>query len=276
MKPPNAATEADKRVGILSPAAPTRCAPSNAFLNRYADRTRHVGSGVDRRRSWSEGMASALRLGSVDLIPYAPGAATPTVGIAASKCAGQRPFVGLGGLEPPASSLSAITRLPLCNPAFCRTCATVGGEVMRSCNPARITARTSVVATGKVCQQPVAGKAMGLPVGAAPSRVTVTAVRLPARPRAGRLARRAANTARPATTARAAASTPSETTSQPGCPLGPGARGQRRTPRPHARLHRQAGPAPRRPRAARRPWRADGRHRGSRRSTSQRVDELAA
>jgi hypothetical protein len=109
-------------------------------------------------------------------------------------------------------------------------CATVGGEVMRSCNPARITARTSVVATGKVCQQPVAGKAMGLPVGAAPSSVTVTAVGLPARPRAGRLARRVANTARPATTVRAAASTPSETTSQPGCPLGPGARAPRRTP----------------------------------------------
>jgi hypothetical protein len=28
------------------------------------------------------------------------------------------PLVGLGGLEPPPSSLSAITRLPLCNPAF--------------------------------------------------------------------------------------------------------------------------------------------------------------
>jgi hypothetical protein len=26
--------------------------------------------------------------------------------------------VGLGGLEPPASSLSAIKRLPLCNPAL--------------------------------------------------------------------------------------------------------------------------------------------------------------
>jgi hypothetical protein len=36
---------------------------------------------------------------------------------------------------------------------------------MRSCNPARINARTSVVATGKVCQQPVAGKVMGLPGG---------------------------------------------------------------------------------------------------------------
>ena len=47
---------------------------------------------------------------------------------------------------------------------------------MRSCNAARINARTSVVATGKVCQQPVAGKAMGLPVGAAApsSGVTVT------------------------------------------------------------------------------------------------------
>ena len=47
---------------------------------------------------------------------------------------------------------------------------------MRSCNLARINARTSVVATGKVCQQPVAGKVMGLPVGAAApsSGVTVT------------------------------------------------------------------------------------------------------
>jgi hypothetical protein len=34
-------------------------------------------------------------------------------------------------------------------------------------------------------------------------------------------------------------------------------------PRPHASLRRQAGPAPRRPRAARRPWRPNGRHRGS-------------
>jgi hypothetical protein len=133
------------------------------------------------------------------------------------------------------------------------------------------------VATGKVCQQPVAGKAMGLPVGAAaPSSVTVTAVRLPARPRAGRLARRAANTARPATTVRAAASMPSETTSQPDFPIGPGARGQRRTPRPHAQSSPAGRPASCRPRAARRPWRADGRHQGSRRSTSQRVDELAA
>jgi hypothetical protein len=50
---------------------------------------------------------------------------------------------------------------------FPRSPLTVRGEVMRSCNPARINAPTSVVATGKVCQQPVAGKAMGLPVGAA-------------------------------------------------------------------------------------------------------------
>jgi hypothetical protein len=27
-------------------------------------------------------------------------------------------MVGLGGVEPPTSSLSAIERLPLCNPAF--------------------------------------------------------------------------------------------------------------------------------------------------------------
>jgi hypothetical protein len=45
---------------------------------------------------------------------------------------------------------------------------------MRSCNPARINARTSVVATGKVGQQPVAGKAMGLPGGrGSPIRLVV-------------------------------------------------------------------------------------------------------
>jgi hypothetical protein len=36
---------------------------------------------------------------------------------------------------------------------------------MRSCNPARINARMSVVATGKVCHQLVADKAMGLLLG---------------------------------------------------------------------------------------------------------------
>ena len=40
--------------------------------------------------------------------------------------------MGLGGLEPPTSSLSAITRLPLCNRAFLRSRPIVEGEVMRS------------------------------------------------------------------------------------------------------------------------------------------------
>jgi hypothetical protein len=63
--------------------------------------------------------------------------------------------------------LSAITRLPLCNPAFLQVTRDRQGRSNAFLQPARINARTSVVATGKVCQQPVADKAMGLPVGAA-------------------------------------------------------------------------------------------------------------
>jgi hypothetical protein len=73
--------------------------------------------------------------------------------------------------------LSAKCREPLCNPAFSQVMRDRKGRSNALLQPARINVRASGVATGKVCQQPVAGKAMGLPVGAAaPSSVTVTAV----------------------------------------------------------------------------------------------------
>ena len=76
-------------------------------------------------------------------------------------------FVGLGGLEPPASSLSGIEGSALCGAAFSRSLATVRGEGMRSNRTPGSAHTRYVVAAGKVCHQPVANKAIGLPVGAA-------------------------------------------------------------------------------------------------------------
>ena len=109
--------------------------------------------------------------------------------------------------------LSAIEGSPLCGPAFSQVAATVRGEGMRSNNfPPGPAHGQDAVAAGKVCHQPVAGKAMGLPGGRGspiewrdrdrdqvecPTRVL----------RPGRLA---ASTASPPARARAAARTPSE------------------------------------------------------------------
>ena len=75
--------------------------------------------------------------------------------------------VGLGGLEPAASSLSASRAHRCADRRYCRWRPTVRGQVMRSyCRPYRL-ADTTPYLVGKVCQQSIAGKAMGLPVGAA-------------------------------------------------------------------------------------------------------------
>ena len=95
-----------------------------------------------------------------------------------------------------------VSRARACGPAFPRSLATVRGEGMRSNSPPGFAHRRDAVAAGKVCQQSVADKAMGLPVGAAaPSRVTVTAVRSPARPEPGVDAPGGRTTTRPATAA---------------------------------------------------------------------------
>jgi hypothetical protein len=91
--------------------------------------------------------------------------------------------VGLAGLEPAPSSLSAITPLPLCEPAFSQVAGDRRGSsnaLLRS-RPTR--ARIGHAAADKLEDQFVAGKAMGLPVGAAApsSGGTVTVVRPHAR-----------------------------------------------------------------------------------------------
>src|SRR4029450_12961901 len=94
-------------------------------------------------------------------------------------------FVGLGGLEPPASSLSAIMGLPLCNPAFLQVARDRQGRsnALLHLRPGPAHGRGAMT-TGKVCPQLVAGKVMGLPGGrGSPIEcVTVTVVRPRARP----------------------------------------------------------------------------------------------
>jgi hypothetical protein len=92
---------------------------------------------------------------------------------------------------------------------------------MRSNVPAQPAHGQDAAAAGRVGDQLVAGKGMGLPVGAAaPSSVDLERCQVAGPIRARRVARLAANTASPATTASIAASAASAATSQPGCPVG--------------------------------------------------------
>jgi hypothetical protein len=92
----------------------------DVFLHRYATE--------DLRPTHDSGTAKGLLKGVVptqeterpqDLIPKRdPLGWAGTANAVASVSPGQGPVVGLAGLEPAASSLSAIEGSPLCNPAF--------------------------------------------------------------------------------------------------------------------------------------------------------------
>jgi hypothetical protein len=71
--------------------------------------------------------------------------------------------VGLGGLEPPASSLSAITRSPLCGPAFSQVACDRRGSSNAFLRFRPTSARIGHAAADKLGDQFVVGKVMGLP-----------------------------------------------------------------------------------------------------------------
>jgi hypothetical protein len=73
--------------------------------------------------------------------------------------------VGLGGLEPPPSSLSAIGGLPLCNPAFSQVVRDRRGSSNAFLRSRPTSARIGHAAADKLEDQSVAGKVMGLPGG---------------------------------------------------------------------------------------------------------------
>jgi hypothetical protein len=103
---------------------------------------------------------------------------------------------------------------------FCRSCATVKGQVMRSNDPARPAYGQDTAAAGRVGDQLVAGKVMGLPGGRGSPIERRDRGQAACPTPALRLARLATSTANPPASTRAAASTPSEGMSQLGCPLG--------------------------------------------------------
>src|SRR5215218_4368210 len=129
-------------------------------------------------------------------------------------------IVGLGGLEPPTSFLSAIEGSPLCGPAFPQVALDRQGPSNAFYVPAQPAHGQDAAAAGRVGDQLVAGKVMGLPGGRGSPIKRRDRGQAACPTRALRPARRAARTANPPARARAAARTPSEGMSQLGCPLG--------------------------------------------------------
>jgi hypothetical protein len=74
-------------------------------------------------------------------------------------------MVGLAGLEPAASSLSAIGGSPLCNPAFSQVTRDRRGSSNALLRFRPTSARIGHAAADKLEDQFVAGKVMGLPGG---------------------------------------------------------------------------------------------------------------
>ena len=104
---------------------------------------------------------------------------------------------------------------------FPRSPTSVRGEGMRSNNLVRTGHGHVAGAAGKVCQQPVAGKVMGLPGGAAALSSGLTVTVSGCVPDSGSAAGPSGTQyGQPPDSARAAASPLSDARSQPGCPLG--------------------------------------------------------
>jgi hypothetical protein len=101
------------------PGCVTVSTRSNAFSERCA--TEHGRRGEPRvtgESCWSRSRAGSKSGGAADLTADQRCIQPVESGSKTSVSAGQWAYGGLRGLEPPASSLSAIMCLPLCNPAF--------------------------------------------------------------------------------------------------------------------------------------------------------------